>query len=1259
MASATLRVGADISEFQKATKQMNDEMKTLDSAMKASASAAALADDKFKGLKDQQSLLADKVKIASEAVQTQKSYIDTLAEKQEKLKTKQSELTTKIAETTEKWEAAKAQYGKNSDEAKKLADDLGKLEKQQKNNDSAIDSNITKINAANKKLEDNKDKLNQTEKALKDVNKEVSSFKINELADNLGNASTKMKDLGGSLTAGITVPIAAAVTGLGLLASKAIDNADGIQKMSDVTGISAERLQELQYAGNNLGVSLDTIAGAQAKLTKSMAAAIDGTGTQAEAFSTLGISVTDSNGNLRDAKDVMNEAFSALNGVGNETERDALAMSIFGKSAMELNPMIKAGSDEMARLTEEARKVGAVLSNEDISAMDAFGDSMDAVKMAISAGFAKAFAELLPKLQELMPVIQDQIVPAIAGFAEGIADLILKFSNLPGPLQGIVGGAAGLTVAMGPLLMLFGGIAGGLSNILGLVGSSGLIGGMSGAAGATGGLSAAFTALTGPVGIAVAAVAAIGAVIAGAWQNSEIFRDSVGSAFESIKVTIQDAFARISEAMGPALASFQGFSSDVTPILQQIGDFLGTYVVPIVKDFFNNFINGFANVIVAIAPFIEGLGNLLAFIGNLVGAVFALFNGDWAAAWTFAQSAGQSFIDFLGNGLEGLKNVFFLIFGELIAKIQESWTNIQTSTTEAWNAITSFLQTTLQSIYDNTIGKLTETATGMAQKWNEAKEDTQAKWEAIKQDLATKWNEIKQDVTTKVTDTAKQVADKWQEAKTDSQQKWNDIKQDLATKWNEIKQDVTTKVTDTAKQVADKWQEAKTDSQKKWDDIKTDLASKWDDIKKDITTKVTDTATKVAEKWEEAKTDSSTKWSAIREDLKTKIGEIYTNTIEKAGSIFTDLQSKWDAIKTDTETKWDGIKGTIETAVKNLPEYLKGIGSGMMTEMAAGIALKINEVYTGVSTLVTDVIQKFKDGFGIASPSTVLRDIGQFMIQGLIKGLSGDSLMSFVNNIVDQIKTAFSNGALNVGSIMATLGSSAMDFLSKIGINLGAGSVGLNGMFWGSPTGTSVSDENFAWDEDFGDRAGSVGSQYHEGLDFNDTVGAGSPLYSIQNGVVSSAGYNGGYGNQVVIDFGNGIAAAYSHLDSIAVEAGQAVSLGQIIGTVGNTGASYGAHLHFGLLINGQLVDPMQLWSGASFDVGSRYVPEDMIAMIHKGEAIIPADQNPYVNSGGPVWSQGTKVEFTQNNYSPKELSPSESARFAKRGLQEWALMMA
>ena len=85
MASATLRVGADIADFQKATKQMNEELKSIDSSMKASASQAALSEDKYKGLTSQQGLLTEKVKVASQSLDTQKTYIQTLTDKQDKL----------------------------------------------------------------------------------------------------------------------------------------------------------------------------------------------------------------------------------------------------------------------------------------------------------------------------------------------------------------------------------------------------------------------------------------------------------------------------------------------------------------------------------------------------------------------------------------------------------------------------------------------------------------------------------------------------------------------------------------------------------------------------------------------------------------------------------------------------------------------------------------------------------------------------------------------------------------------------------------------------------------------------------------------------------------------------------------------------------------------------------------------------------------------------------------------------------------------
>lgn len=205
----------------------------------------------------------------------------------------------------------------------------------------------------------------------------------------------------------VKIGVLAAMAGIAGFAKLALDSADELQKLSDTTGLSAERLQELKYAGANLGVELETITGAQAKLTKSMNAAKEGTGAQADAFKTLGISVVDSNGQLKDAKTVMGDAFTALNGVGNETERDALAMSIFGKSAMELNPMIKAGGDELNRLTGEARANGAVMSNEAVAGLDGFGDAMDNMKTAILGRFGEAFSELAPMLTELTEKIKN------------------------------------------------------------------------------------------------------------------------------------------------------------------------------------------------------------------------------------------------------------------------------------------------------------------------------------------------------------------------------------------------------------------------------------------------------------------------------------------------------------------------------------------------------------------------------------------------------------------------------------------------------------------------------------------------------------------------------------------------------------------------------------------------------------------------------------------------------------------------------------
>ncbi|MEG2285832.1 MAG: phage tail tape measure protein [Eubacterium sp.] len=354
--------------------------------------------------------------------------------------------------------------------------------------------------------------------------------------------------------------------------------------------------------------------------------------------------------------------------------------------------------------------------------------------------------------------------------------------------------------------------------------------------------------------------------------------------------------------------------------------------------------------------------------------------------------------------------------------------------------------------------------------------------------------------------------------------------------------------------------------------------------------------------------------------------------------------------------KWGTrLVGGLHNQKESMYEEALGIAGDSKNGYNDGL-IDFGEVGKNIEDFGTKILNRMKEVLGVHSPSTEFYDIAQNTGFGFINGLKDIDIIGFMKGIAQSAIESFSNGTLGIGNLMNALGSgyngikqfvnfakeqlgsNALDGLLNLFNGGGfAGSTGsgiLGNKTWGSPTGKSPFEEDFAWDEDFGERNGSVGSQWHQGLDFNDTVGDGSPLFAIQNGVVSSAGYNGGYGNQIIIDFGDGIAASYSHLSSIGVEQGQQVSMGQFIGNVGNTGASYGSHLHFGLLVNGEYVDPKQLWG---FDVGTRSLPSDMVIQAHEGEMILPKKENPFVNSGGSIINDLFEKMFANVNGQGKD----------------------
>lgn len=141
-------------------------------------------------------------------------------------------------------------------------------------------------------------------------------------------------------------------------------------------------------------------------------------------------------------------------------------------------------------------------------------------------------------------------------------------------------------------------------------------------------------------------------------------------------------------------------------------------------------------------------------------------------------------------------------------------------------------------------------------------------------------------------------------------------------------------------------------------------------------------------------------------------------------------------------------------------------------------------------------------------------------------------------------------------------------------------------------TGSTVGTGNLVWPSYCtyitsrqGPRTHPITGEYknHGGTDIGASYG--SAIYAADSGTVirSSDGWNGGWGNYVMIDHGNGMQTLYAHMSSRAVSVGQTVSRGQTIGYVGSTGMSTGAHLHFEMYINGSRIDPQTRYPGVSF----------------------------------------------------------------------------
>lgn len=436
----TLKIDGDttglvksLDSVEQIIKKDDAALKRLDKALKLDPTNVDLLAAKQKILAEKTEAVADKMELLSDL---KDQALNGLADDAEISATSMAELETQIAFTSASLES--------------LADDTVETE--------------AALNGTADAAEDTGDAVEES----------TGSF------DGFGDAAETAGEVAEAALDGVVTAVAA-VTSAAVAAGAAIGSAfagigkaltdatvstgrlaDELNTQAKVTGLSTETLQELNYASELLDVSTETITSSMVKMEKQMFKAQDAQDKLAEnqknwmdqvkkgkmtwdeynekvadatdSFTKYGISFQNLDGSLKSTEEVFWEAIDVLGQVENETERDQMAMDLFGKSFKDLNPLIEAGSEGFQELADEAHNVGYVMSQETLDGFQKLDDNMrrlDNGVLAVKNSFGQVLLPLLTDLSgEGVTLLQDfsKAMSETGGDISKIGDVIQEFA---------------------------------------------------------------------------------------------------------------------------------------------------------------------------------------------------------------------------------------------------------------------------------------------------------------------------------------------------------------------------------------------------------------------------------------------------------------------------------------------------------------------------------------------------------------------------------------------------------------------------------------------------------------------------------------------------------------------------------------------------------------------------------------------------------------------------------------------------------------
>ena len=397
-------------EYKQAISEIGSGMKVLDSEMRKVSSAYAQNADSVEALNAKNDVLARKIFTQAEKIEYLRAALQQSAEKY-----------GEADKRTMQWQAS-----------------LNNAEAELNNLNNQVDENNQKIAESEKGMGNLGDVVNGLTSKLGIQLPDGMKSSMNAM----GSLDTQSLALAGGFAA-VAAAIVKVEKAMISMTKESAAFADNIITLSMQTGQSTQQLQEFAYASELIDVSVDTLQGSLTKLTNNMQDTMNGTGNAKASFDKLGVSVINAvDGSMRSANDVFYETIDALGQVKNETERDAMSMDIFGRSAQDLNPLIIQGSKTLKAYADEAHNVGYVLDDEALSALGAVDDAyqrlqktQEGVKNQLSAEFAPYLEEFYGDVTTMVKdggkALKDSgIVDSFGMLLDTVGDILNPMSDL-------------------------------------------------------------------------------------------------------------------------------------------------------------------------------------------------------------------------------------------------------------------------------------------------------------------------------------------------------------------------------------------------------------------------------------------------------------------------------------------------------------------------------------------------------------------------------------------------------------------------------------------------------------------------------------------------------------------------------------------------------------------------------------------------------------------------------------------------------------